>query len=302
MPTLIVSHVRRALIVAGLAIASRAGAQAALPRRADVSFRPATLSQGRLVEVLIRGSATSSAPSGTLAGLPLHFERRDSRWWALGALAVDAPDTVALVLRGDSGDSAVHRIAVRQVPWPTERLRVAPRFGQEPDSALSARLERESARAQEIGRQSHETPRLWRTGFARPRPGRVTSGFGKAREYNGQVQGRHNGTDFAGATGSPVRATNRGVVALVDTFYLGGRVISLDHGAGLVTAYMHLSRADVAAGDTVQRGEIIGRVGATGRVTGPHLHWIVRYGGVTVDALSLPGLAPAATPSRRPRR
>ena len=103
----------------------------------------------------------------------------------------------------------------------------------------------------------------------KPRDSRITSGFGSGREFNGQVQSRHTGTDFAGAVGTPVRAAARGVVALADTFYLAGRVIYIDHGEGLVSAYFHLSRHDVAAGDTVQAGQVIGQVGATGRVTGP---------------------------------
>jgi murein DD-endopeptidase MepM/ murein hydrolase activator NlpD len=98
------------------------------------------------------------------------------------------------------------------------------------------------------------------------------------------------GTDFAGAVGAPVRAAARGVVALVDSFHLGGNVVYIDHGAGLVTGYLHLSRTDVAAGDTVSTSQTIGGVGATGRVTGPHLHWIVRYGVITVDPMSLLGL------------
>ena len=110
------------------------------------------------------------------------------------------------------------------------------------------------------------------------------------------------GTDFRGAVGAPVEAPARGVVALVDRFHLGGNVVYLDHGAGLVTAYLHLSETLVEQGDTVAPGEIIGRVGATGRVTGPHLHWIVRYGGVTVDPLSLLELAgdPATASAREP--
>ena len=274
---------------------------------APATLEPAPPAQGRLVQIRLPLAWSSEAPDGRLATVPLHFERREGRWWALGAIAVDAPDTIPLVLRAAGAtDSVVQAVPVRQVDWPTEKLTVAPRYGQEPDSALNARLERESALALEVSRRSHESPRLWRSGFARPRPGRVTSGFGKAREYNGQVRGRHNGTDFAGGIGTPIRATNRGVVAIVDTFYLGGRVVYLDHGAGLTSAYLHLSRADVAVGDTVERGEVIGRVGATGRVTGPHLHWIVRYGGVTVDPLSLPGLAPAPAarkwPGPPPRR
>jgi pyruvate/2-oxoglutarate dehydrogenase complex dihydrolipoamide acyltransferase (E2) component len=109
-----------------------------------------------------------------------------------------------------------------------------------------------------------------------------------------------------------VRAANRGVVRLTSRFYLGGNVVYLDHGEGLVSAYMHLSRTLVAAGDTVARGQTIGHVGSTGRVTGPHLHWVVRYGTSSVDPLSLlalsaagpPGAprAPAAAARRRHRR
>jgi murein DD-endopeptidase MepM/ murein hydrolase activator NlpD len=111
----------------------------------------------------------------------------------------------------------------------------------------------------------------------------VTSTFGRGREFNGTVTSRHMGTDYAGAVGAPVYAANRGVVRLVDTFFLGGNVIYIDHGAGLVTAYLHLSEQAVSVGDTVRRGAAIGKIGATGRATGPHLHWITRYGAVTVD-------------------
>jgi murein DD-endopeptidase MepM/ murein hydrolase activator NlpD len=106
------------------------------------------------------------------------------------------------------------------------------------------------------------------------------------------------GTDFAGAVGAPVRAANRGVVRIVGRFYYGGNVVYVDHGAGLTSAYLHLSRQMVVEGDTVERGQVIGRVGATGRVTGPHLHLIVRYGRVTVDPLSLFTLAGEPVPAQ----
>src|SRR5688500_11968719 len=151
-------------------------------------------------------------------------------------------------------------------------------------------MERVRLRAFAVSRASHGTPRLWDE-VIKPRDSRITSVFGTGREFNGRVQSRHTGTDFAGAVGTPIRAAARGVVALVDTFYLAGRVIYIDHGAGLVTAYFHLSRADVAVGDTVTAGQAIGRVGATGRVTGPHLHWVVRYGAISVDPLSFLAIA-----------
>jgi len=108
------------------------------------------------------------------------------------------------------------------------------------------------------------------------------------------------GTDYAGAVGAPIRAANRGVVRLVDRFYLGGNVVYIDHGEGLVTAYLHLSQHRVAEGDTVAQGAVIGLVGATGRVTGPHLHWIARYGRISVDPASLLRATGAAAASGAP--
>jgi len=132
---------------------------------------------------------------------------------------------------------------------------------------------------------------LWTAPFLRPRSSRVTSRFGSGRVFNGRVTSSHLGVDFSGVVGAPVVASNRGVVALVDNFFLAGNVVYIDHGAGVLTGYFHLSKVLVAQGDTVARGQKIGLVGATGRVTGPHLHWSARYGAVTVDPLSLVALA-----------
>jgi murein DD-endopeptidase MepM/ murein hydrolase activator NlpD len=181
----------------------------------------------------------------------------------------------------------IARVATAKGDYPIERLKVAPAFGRPPDSATAARIARESRRATDVAIIAHDTPRLWDSSFIHPRESRITSGFGGGREYNGQITSRHMGTDFAGATGAPVRAANRGVVRIVDAFFYGGNVVYIDHGAGLSSAYLHLSKQLVAVGDTVARGQPIGQVGATGRVTGPHLHLIVRYGSVTVDPLSL---------------
>jgi murein DD-endopeptidase MepM/ murein hydrolase activator NlpD len=120
----------------------------------------------------------------------------------------------------------------------------------------------------------------------------VTSIFGIGRVFNGQLRSRHLGTDYDGVVGAPVRAANRGVVALIGDFYYAGRIVSLNHGAGLITSYLHLSEILVAEGDTVSPGQFIGRVGASGRVTGPHLHWAVRVGASAVDGASLLALPP----------
>lgn len=251
-----------------------------------VSWSPVIPRQGTLFRVRVRDTVDAGW-KGEVAGEALHFTRdRAEGFSALAAVPIDAPDSVVLRVRG-SGVSVTRSVPVGRGAYRVERLQVAPRFGTRPDSALAERLAYESMQARGVACRAHHTPRLWKEPFVRPRPGRVTSGFGGSREFNGVVQSRHMGTDLAGAVGAPIRATNRGVVALVGDFFLGGRVVYLDHGAGLVSAYLHLSKVEVSEGDTVPAGGLVGRVGATGRVTGPHLHWIVRYGSVTVDPMSL---------------
>jgi murein DD-endopeptidase MepM/ murein hydrolase activator NlpD len=167
-----------------------------------------------------------------------------------------------------------------------ERLRAAPEFVEPPDS-LADRIRTEHDLVRELKRQAHEIAQLWHGPFLRPRRSAVTDQFGVARVFNGSVRSHHLGVDFAGRPGSPVRATNRGVVAYAGDLYLSGTTVFIFHGAGLLTGYLHLSRALVGAGDTVATGQVIGQVGASGRVTGPHLHWLADYGDVAVDPLDL---------------
>ena len=226
---------------------------------------------------------------GEAAGEPLHFEPRDRGYAALFGVPLEGDDTVAVTLwlsRGQRIDTSLVRLIVQQPSYPRERITVPPRMV-DYDSVTRARIESEGLRAREISRLSHDTPRLWSLPLRLPRPGRITSPYGGAREYNGKVTSRHTGTDFAGAVGAPVVAPTRGVVALVADFYLAGKAVYIDHGAGLVTGYFHLSRADVVSGDSVTMGQRIGAVGRSGRVTGPHLHWIMRYGTISLDPMSV---------------
>lgn len=275
-------------VVASLAaivlVAGPVGAQASTRECASGVVRAGTLCR------LVVDDTAARDIEGEAAGEPLHFARDASgRWSALVPVHIDATAlqfAVRYVADGGPKDRSV-RWPLALYAYPSERLRVDPRFGTRPDSALQARIDQEAARAAAVGRDAHRTPRLWEGAFVAPRPGRVTSGYGRARVFNVAVASRHMGTDFAGAVGAPVRAANRGIVRIVDRFHYGGNVVYLDHGAGLVTAYLHLSATSVAVGDTVPQGQVIGRVGATGRVTGPHLHLIARYGSVTVDPMSL---------------
>jgi murein DD-endopeptidase MepM/ murein hydrolase activator NlpD len=242
----------------------------------------------------VRVTGTDSVTGGKAGGEPLHFEQfRTGEYRAIIAVPVESSDSLPVsvfLARGGRIDTVPRTVAVRQAGYPREVLAVAPKFAK-PDSAAAARVRRENARARQVSQASRDHPRLWHEPFQLPRATRITSAFGAARVYNGEVRSRHLGTDFAGAVGTPVLAAGRGVVALVANFYLAGRAVYIDHGQGLVTAYFHLSRANVTEGDTVTSGQRIGAVGRSGRVTGPHLHWVARFGKIAVDPMSLLALA-----------
>ncbi|MGQ0642909.1 MAG: M23 family metallopeptidase [Gemmatimonadaceae bacterium] len=284
---------------------SLAGPAASCSDSLALSWEPRAPRQGALFRVRVSGISRGRL-SGSVADQPLHFVRTagdSSIAQAFAAVPIEGERSLGIVLRCATAageDSLVMRLEAASANYPIDRLTVAPRFAKPPDSATAARIRRESQRALEVAKNAHATAPLWSEPFVLPRQSRITSGFGHGREYNGTLTSRHMGTDFAGVTGAPVRAANRAVVRIVDAFYYGGNVVYLDHGAGLTSAYLHLSRQEVAVGDTVARGQVIGRVGATGRVTGPHLHLIVRYGDITVDPMSLFAIAGDADPSSSP--
>jgi hypothetical protein len=264
---------------------------------ARLSAAPARPEPGAIVRLTLSAPVSRSdsvvSVRGSLFHEPLHFIRlTPGTWHAIGGVPVDTEGTLvaSAVIERSSGrtESAKVRFLLPKVPPPVAQpLAVDSSFTRPLDSATKARIDRENQRAREIGRQAHDRPPMWTTSFLKPRTSVITSEFGSGRLFNGALTTRHLGVDFRGAVGEPVRAANRGVVALVDNFFLAGNVIYIDHGAGVVTAYFHLSKTLVAVGDTVTRGQEIGLVGNTGRVTGPHLHWAARYGAITVNPLDL---------------
>jgi murein DD-endopeptidase MepM/ murein hydrolase activator NlpD len=268
-------------------------AQDSVPRF-SLASDPWPLTEGALGWLLVRPGGTDSVTGGEAGGEPLHFEQvRTGEYRAIVAVRIESGDSLRIMVflsREGRIDTVPGAVAVRQAGYPREVLAVAPRFAK-PDSAAAARIRRENARSRQVSVASRDHARLWQGPFQLPRASRITSAFGAARVYNGEVRSRHLGTDFAGAVGTPVLAAGRGVVAMVANFYLAGRSVYIDHGQGLVTAYFHLSRADVAEGDTVMAGQRIGGVGRSGRVTGPHLHWVARFGAIPVDPMSLLALA-----------
>jgi len=200
--------------------------------------------------------------------------------------------------RDGTRDTVRGKAIVPKLRVASDRLKVSTRFTEPMDTATTNRIARENALARQTGRGSHARPRLWREPFIRP-GATVTGEFGSGRVFNGAVTSRHLGVDFRGGVGDPVRAANRGVVALVDTFFLAGTIVYVDHGEGVLTGYFHLSEALVSPGDTVARGQVIGQVGQSGRVTGPHLHWTARYGALSLNPLDLVQLTTPVPPARK---
>ncbi|UCD23504.1 MAG: M23 family metallopeptidase [Gemmatimonadota bacterium] len=269
----------------------------AMPPAIELTWTPPQPIQGSIVHLTVRPDTLDPGPDvvaikGVMARQALHFEPDGNGGFrALAGIPVNANDSIRLELtfvnRTGSSERSVRYLPVERGEFTTIQLSVDPRFVDPPDSALRVRIAAERDSVRRVTRLSHATPRMWSESFTLPRDSRLTSPFGQRREFNGEVRSLHLGTDLAGQVGAPVAATNRAVVALVGDFYYAGGLVYLDHGQGLMTAYLHLSDTFVAVGDTVERGEIIGSVGASGRVTGPHLHWTARYGDVPVSPLSL---------------
>lgn len=178
--------------------------------------------------------------------------------------------------------------------YPTQTLTVASKYV-EPDPATLERIARERRRINEIkAMRSGVAPEL---SFVQPVDGPLSSRFGLRRVFNGQPRSPHLGLDIAAPTGTPVLAPAAGEVVEVGDFFFSGNLVAIDHGSGLLSLYGHLSRVDVVPGQQVRQGDPIGAVGATGRVTGAHLHWTVVLNAHSVDPeLFLP---PAPVPTAR---
>lgn len=259
-----------------------------------LAVAPAAPREGRALAVRVQAPPAGRAPrevSGRLGGSgTIRFGRLpEGGWLGLAPLPVGEAGPRRLVVRvSATPDSTVllrRTVRVSNHRFPSTSLKVARRYSRPPD-AVRERIERERELVAEALSSTAEEW-LWRGRFTWPRPYRVTSPFGQRRVFNGETRGRHWGLDLAGRVGDPVRAAARGRVVLARHLYYSGNTVLLDHGHGVVTGYAHLSEITVPTGDTVSSGRVIGEVGATGRVTGPHLHWTLQVGGVRLDASSL---------------
>jgi murein DD-endopeptidase MepM/ murein hydrolase activator NlpD len=212
------------------------------------------------------------------------------KWTGLVGIDLDTMpgQYVVSVTALDADGKAVaveYPMTVAPKAFATRTLQVDEKYVSPPREAL-ARIQRESEKVRAIF-DAVSPEQYWTGPFVLPVPGRPISAFGKRSVYNGQPRSPHAGTDFAGATGTPIKAPNAGKVVLAANLYYSGNTIILDHGHGLYSYFGHMSAFSAHEGDTVATGDVVGKVGATGLVTGPHLHWSVRLAGTRVDPLSL---------------
>jgi hypothetical protein len=279
----------RRLAGACLALVAAAGPAAA---ELGILIAPAAPNPGDIVLFHVAGGPADL--TGEWHGRPLHFFPVPDGMMALAGVDLEAePGPLVWRLSRPSGEGevvvGVGAVSVGARLFPVQRLTL-PRAQVDLDRATLARVRAEQAELQAA--IATATPdRLWRGPFREPiAGGRPTGRFGLQRVINGQPRQPHAGYDWAAPRGTPVLAANAGRVGLVTEQFFAGRLVLLDHGQGLFTMYFHLEDARVAAGERVTAGQRLGSVGATGRASGPHLHFGVLVGGARVDPMALLGL------------
>ncbi len=255
-----------------------------------VTLRPGPLYPGDVVRVTVQAPSDVSSIVATWQNREVPLLRSaDGVWDALIGIDIAdeaGPRTLSLkALRADgSATDATHQFVVDHRALRTRRINVNPRFVTPPAAALARIKEERELLDALFGTTTPD--RHWTSDAVRPVEGVAVSGFGVRTIMNGQPGGPHNGLDLAAPTGTPIYAPAAGVVAYARDLYYTGNTVILDHGQGLYSTMAHMSAMDVREGATVEKGTLLGKVGATGRVTGPHLHWGVRLHGARVDPLS----------------
>lgn len=247
--------------------------------------------QGQALEMSYPAEPELTAVTVRWSGHDVPFVREGDRWVALVGVDLDSrPGDHAVNVTFSYADGRRYTVrepvVVRAEQYPTTELKVEERYVElSPED--QARAEREAAATSAIY-DTFTPERYWTAPFQVPVKGAKDGrNFGHRRVFNGQPRSPHSGADLRAATGTPILAANRGRVVLAKELFFSGNAVYLDHGHGLYTTYLHLSRIDVEVGQMVEQGEQIGLAGATGRVTGPHLHWGVRLLDARVDPFSL---------------
>jgi murein DD-endopeptidase MepM/ murein hydrolase activator NlpD len=257
--------------------------------------QPSRLFNGSPVLFRVTTPTTLQSLSGTWMGheIRFSFDPIGKQWFALAGVSQETkPGTYSLDLHGESSSTAAisfeKKIQVVRRRYPRILLKVAARY-----TAPNPDDQREIAKDKEIKADAFKTAsadRAWKGSFAAPVDAPISDIFGVERVFNGSVQSTHQGLDFRVPSGTPIAAVNSGRVILARALFFEGNCVVIDHGQGLLTLYLHMSKFAVKEGDEVSKGQNLGLSGGTGRATGPHLHLAVRWQGVYVDPKILLGL------------
>jgi len=240
------------------------------------------------------GVVTGSAPADTVSlrlGEEVVPVDADGRF--LIAFDRDAAPTARLTAALANGRTIEKSLIIAPRAWRIERINAPMRPTKSTEAFLALRKPELAQIA--AARKLNTDAKGWRQRFIWLAMGRISGLFGSQRVYQGQPGAYHSGVDVAGVTGTPVVAPADGVVilaAVAKPFTLEGHLLMIDHGHGLNSAFLHLSRIDVRPGDTVTQGQRIGAIGATGRATGPHLHWGMKWNDARIDPLLVAGPMP----------
>ncbi|MFI5346634.1 MAG: M23 family metallopeptidase [Elusimicrobiota bacterium] len=275
-----------------LALALLAPRASAAP---TVAVQSRAVQRGEILLVVVEGENRKKPPTAEFRGRALTFFPAASTgtWLAFAGLDLDAstgPAVLKAVLTDGAGRAVrkTETLTVEAGRFPIEELKVAQKFVT-PAKTDAERAEGESVKLHRLFTHGEEK-RLFEGSFVPPIPGASTARFGERRVFNGQPRAPHSGMDLKAKLGVPVRAPAAGRVVLAGSLYFSGNTVVLDHGLGLTTLYAHLSKMSVKSGDLVKKGQLLGKVGATGRVTGPHLHWALKLGEARIDPYSLAAL------------
>jgi len=283
--------VRRAARVAALLALALLPLSSSAADRLGVSWHPARPRIGDVAWLHVRGGSETAVVEGSVGNRPLAFFPYAGGHAALVGLDLDVkpgsqPWRLAVLEPGLEPRQLAGKVTVAARQFPVQRLTV-PTGMADPDPETERRAVAEGVHLQMLYR-TVSPERLWRGAFVRPVAGtEAPSGFGARRIINGRPRAAHGGADYRAPQGTPVVAANAGRVALVGDYFFPGRLVALDHGLGLYTLYFHLDSVAVSEGDRVDRGQPIGTVGATGRATGPHLHFGAQLGSARVDPAAL---------------
>lgn len=276
---------------AGAAWAVVAGCGTGAAVAQTVTLTPAVVEAGS-PELIRVEAAGATGLDGEWMGKELVFFRgKDGRaWYALAGVDVGSstgPSTVEIHARmaGGATKELSRAVEIEPAHYRTGTLSVEPKFVEPGPDAMKVIRAEDMLKAQVFAHTATEP--LWTGDFRAPVRAAATDSFGTRRVFNGELASIHKGMDFRAAMGTPVHAANSGVVVLARKLYYEGNCVIIDHGLGLWTLSMHLSRIDVHEGQHVTGGQRIGLSGATGRVTGPHLHWAVRWESAYLDPAKL---------------